>query len=427
MTRKDFNRGYAKRQRICEPTLIVGLDIGCEFNMMCMMNAKGKVLGEHKVHNSREGFEFFRDVVDKAAKRNRLWDVLVGFEPTGTYWRKIAFYAKELGFEVRFVRTTALKHQRELDESAPLKTDRRDAYTIANIIREGKCIDSVIEDGIYRELRSLVNLRENAVSDGTRLKNALRTFLEDFFPELSRLYSSMSAKGLLAILQTCPFPADVLNYGEKRLAELISKSSRSKKIGESKSSKIYAAAQESIGLKRVGSSDRLRLEFYLKGLRKSAEDLKAIDAEMARLLKEIPHAQYILSIPGIGMVTAGIILGEFGNLDNFQGAKQGIKYAGYDPTGKESGKHVGRRRISKKGRWRLRKTLYLSSMRVVRAIPEFKEYYTRKIDGTSGSGRKLARKEALCAVIIKLIRLIFAIVKDGRTFEYREKSKLLAA
>jgi len=201
-----------------------------------MMNAKGKVLGEHKVHNSREGFEFFRDVVDKAAKRNRLWDVLVGFEPTGTYWRKIAFYAKELGFEVRFVRTTALKHQRELDESAPLKTDRRDAYTIANIIREGKCIDSVIEDGIYRELRSLVNLRENAVSDGTRLKNALRTFLEDFFPELSRLYSSMSAKGLLAILQTCPFPADVLNYGEKRLAELIYKSSRSKKIGESKSS-----------------------------------------------------------------------------------------------------------------------------------------------------------------------------------------------
>ena len=61
MTSKDFNRGYEKRQRIGETTLIVGLDIGCEFNMMCMMNAKGKVLGEHKIFNSRQGIRVFQE------------------------------------------------------------------------------------------------------------------------------------------------------------------------------------------------------------------------------------------------------------------------------------------------------------------------------------------------------------------------------
>lgn len=427
MTSKDFSRHYEKRQRIGETTLIVGLDIGCEFNMMCMMNAKGKVLGEHKIFNSRKGFEFFKSVVDTIAKRERLYDVLVGFEPTGTYWRKIIFYAKELGFEVRFVRTTALKHQRELDESSPLKTDKRDAYTIANITREGKYIDSVIQDGIYRELRSLVNLRESVVRETTRSKNALRTFLEDFFPELSRLYSSMCAKGLLAILETCPFPADILCYGEKRLLELISKSSRSKKIGETKSRKIYAAARESVGLKRVGSSDRLRLSVYLEKLKRSECDLQAIAAEMTKVMTKIPQMEPILSIPGAGITSTGIILGEFGDLDNFRGAKQAIKYAGYDPTGKESGKHIGRRRISKKGRWRLRKTLYLLSIRVVRVIPEFKEYYERKLQGIGGSGRKLARKEALCAVAIKLIKLIFALARDRRRYEERSKTVLLAA
>ena len=103
----------------------------------------------------------------------------------------------------------------------------------------------------------------------------------------------------------------------------------------------------------------------------------------------------------------------------------GIKYAGYDPTGKESGKHVGRRKISKKGRWRLRKMLYLMSMRVVCFIPEFREYYERKLNGSGG--RKLARKEALCAVIIKLIKLIFALARDRRKYEDREKRALLAA
>ena len=121
----------------------------------------------------------------------------------------------------------------------------------------------------------------------------------------------------------------------------------------------------------------------------------------------------------------GILLGEFGDLDNFRSAKQVVKYAGYDPFGKESGKHVGRRRISKKGRWRSRKGVYLMSMRVVRFIPEFREYYERKLNGSGG--RKLARKEALCAVAIKLIKLIFALARDRRRYEERENPVLLAA
>ena len=43
-------------------------------------------------------------------------------------------------YEVRFVRTTALKHHRELDDSSSTKSDQRDALTIANITREGKYI-----------------------------------------------------------------------------------------------------------------------------------------------------------------------------------------------------------------------------------------------------------------------------------------------
>ena len=47
---------------------------------------------------------------------------------------------KRQGYEVRFVRTTAVKHQRELDESSPAKSNIRDAFTIGNIVREGKYI-----------------------------------------------------------------------------------------------------------------------------------------------------------------------------------------------------------------------------------------------------------------------------------------------
>ena len=246
-------------------------------------------------------------------------------------------------------------------------------------------------------------------------------------PSAITLSIYLPSRVMLAILDRCPFPVDIQNFGKKRLLELISKSSRSKKIGESKSRKIYAAAQESVGLKRVGSSDRLRLSVYLEKLKRSECDLQAIKAEMSKLMILISQTEPIISIPGVGLPSTGIILGEFGDLDNFRSAKQAIKYAGYDPTGKESGKHIGRRRISKKGRWRLRKTLYLLSIRVVRVIPEFKEYYERKLQGIGGSGRKLARKEALCGVAIKLIKLIFALARDRRRYEERKKTVLLAA
>ena len=181
MHRKNDIRQVEKRQRITDKTLVVGMDIGCEFNAMCLMNKEGSVLGRYpKIYNSRRGFDFFHTIVETAKKKHRFTDVIIGMEPTGNYWRKIAFFAIEKGHEVRFIRTTALRHQRELDESSSAKNDMRDAFTIANVVREGKYIDTVIEDNIFRQLRSLAHT-ERIQRSNTGSKHALKGVLEDYF------------------------------------------------------------------------------------------------------------------------------------------------------------------------------------------------------------------------------------------------------
>ena len=80
---------------------------------------------------------------------------------------------------------------------------------------------------------------------------------------------------------------------------------------------------------------------------------------MKELLKEIPLAEYILSLPGMGKVSCAVFLGELGNPEYFKNPRQIIKYAGYDPKENDSGSRVGRKIISKKGRWLLRKCLLL--------------------------------------------------------------------
>jgi len=418
MHKKNNNRQVEKRQRITNNTLIVGMDIGCEFNAMCLMNKEGTVLDRYpKIYNSRKGFDYFNDIIEKTKKKYGFTDVLIGMEPTGNYWRKITFFAMGKGHEVRFIRTTALKHQRELDEASSAKNDMRDAYTIANIVREGKYIDTIIEDGIFRQLRTLAHVRERICRSNTSSKHALKGVLEDYFPELKNIFWSMKARGLWALLEQCPFPEDVLSIGIDRLTELIAKST--KRSSNEKARKIYEAARQSVGLKNIGEADRYQVVSYLSDIKHSELQLKEIELQMKAILEHIPLAKYILSIPGVGVVTCATLLGEIGNPYNFQNPKQIIKYAGYDPKEHDSGLKTGRRIISKKGRWLLRKYLYFMAMRVVHRSPFFKEYYDNK-------QKTMKKKEALCAVAIKLIKVIFALLRDKRMFTEESRLKLAA-
>ncbi len=132
MSERDYNRQVVKRQRIGRATLVVGVDVGNACNAVEFMNKEGNVLGScAKLYNSREGFEQFVKMTEGFKERHGMKDVLIGLEPTGHYWRKLAYFAKDQGYEVRFIRTTALKHHRELDESSSAKSDKRDALTIA--------------------------------------------------------------------------------------------------------------------------------------------------------------------------------------------------------------------------------------------------------------------------------------------------------
>lgn len=417
MRKSDYSKQLARRQRIKETSLVVGIDIGCEFNAMGLMNKEGRVLGRYpRIYNSRKGFDYFTKVIEDTKRENRLEDVLIGIEPTGHYWRKIAYFAKDKGYEVKFIRTTALKHQRELDESSSSKSDIKDALTITNIAREGKYIDTVIEDGVLREIRTLSKVRERIQKYNTGTKCALRAVLDDYFPELGEIFWSMKAKGLWAVLENCPFPQDVLEIGPVKIGDIIAKSSRRKIEASKKAIRIYEAARESIGLRQVGIADRYRVKIYLEELKRTQEQLKEIELQMKELLGQIPYVRYILSIPGIGVLSAAVFLGELGDPSYFSDARQIIKYSGYDPQESDSGQRIGRKIISKKGRWLLRKYIYFMSMRVIHRSPYFKEYYNKKLQSKNRFGQTLKKKEALCAVAIKLIKVIFALLRDKRTF-----------
>jgi transposase len=417
MSQRDYNKQVSKRQRIRKATLIVGVDVGKAFNALGFMDKEGNVLGScAKLYNNREGFEEFINLIEGLKAKHHLRDVLIGMEPTGHYWRKLAYFAKDHGYEVRFVRTTALKHHREIDESSSAKSDQRDALTIANITREGKYIDTVIEDGVLRQLRTLSKARERLLRYSVSAKNSLHAALDDYFPELHEIFWSMGSRSLWTILEQSPFPQEVMLMDVSALQELIARISRKKAGSALKAEKLIESAQKSIGIKQIGNADRYRVQMCLEEVKRTVLSLKDIDKQLKLLLKETTAASYLMSIPGIGPLSAAVFLGELGDPTHFHNARQIVKYAGYDPQESDSGSRIGRRFISKKGRWLLRKYLFFMSMRVVVLSNYFQEYYLRKLETKNRIGQQPRRKEMLCAVAIKLIKVIFALLRDKREF-----------
>jgi transposase len=273
----------------------------------------------------------------------------------------------------------------------------------------------------------LAKVRERIQRYNTGSKHALQAVLDDYFPELKGIFWSMKAKGLWAVLDNCPFPEDVLRLGTVKITEIIAKNSRRKAEAAQKAIRLYQAARESIGLKQIGIADRCRGKMHLEEVKRLETQLKDIEYQMKELLQQIPYAKYILSISGIGVLSTAVLLGELGNPSYFRHPKQIIKYSGYDPVESDSGQWIGRKRISKKGRWLLRRYLYFMAMRVVYRSPYFESYYSRKLETKTKFGQILTKKEAFCAVIIKLIKVIFALLRDKRTFTVKAPALALAA
>lgn len=116
----------------------------------------------------------------------------------------------------------------------------------------------------------------------------------------------------------------------------------------------------------------------------------------------------ITSIPGIGPLTAAVIIAETKGFELIRSKKQLTSYAGLDVKEKESGTSVkGKPRISKRGNRYLRKAMYMPALAAIRHSERYKAIFVRIV---SRSGIKM---KGCVAVQRKLLEMAFTIHKTG--------------
>jgi transposase len=165
------------------------------------------------------------------------------------------------------------------------------------------------------------------------------------------------------------------------------------------------AQPNSNSIKRV----KARIKFLNQQEKEIKQDIEKCIKEDNTIEKTI---QNLTTIPGIGRLTAAIVLAETNGFELIRNKKQLTSYAGLDVREKQSGTSVkGKPRISKKGNRNLRKSMYLPALTAVKHIEDYKNLYARLV---SKSGIKM---KGLVAVQRKLLELTYILFKNGTTFQ----------
>ncbi|MDR0812065.1 MAG: transposase [Paludibacter sp.] len=142
--------------------------------------------------------------------------------------------------------------------------------------------------------------------------------------------------------------------------------------------------------------------------------IKEIDKEIKQFVNQAVELKrkisFLESIPGVGLLTAAVIVAETGGFATITSIKQLTSYAGLDVKIAESGKWKGRSKISKAGNSHIRKALYMPSMSRVRYDKTAKTFYCRlQQKNTNG-------KFALVAVQRKMLGLMYTLWKNGTMY-----------
>jgi transposase len=271
---------------------------------------------------TKNGYEELRDWLSE----NGCGRVL--FEATGVFWYQL-YLALYQTLEVVVANPWHIKNIHGI------KTDKRDAKWLAKVCQQKLANPSRVFTDWYYEYRELSRHREALVKTRTTLKNRVHRRLGLCNIKLGRVFTDCFGKKGRHVLE------DLLKG--KPLEEILA----DKKL------KLSKAKKESLREAVTNSLDPLgirTIEYHLKMIDDLDEEIRVIEAEMARKGREKKELLGILAgIPGVGRIGAHTILAEIGKVEDFETGEQLASYFGLVPRIYQSGEKSLSGHITKHG------------------------------------------------------------------------------
>ena len=258
-----------------------------------------------------------------------------------------------------------------------VKTNRLDSRSLSENLRGGQLKSIHVPSLLYRELRHLTQLRDVLVSELAGMKQRIKSLL------------------LFEGIEFPPAPAG----------------SQWSFLVKDKLRKLACSGTVRFKLDQLLDS----FEFNEKQVLKAIREIRRFcqnDPELSQCM------QYLMTLPGIGWITASQLLARIGDWRELNNIRQLGGFLGLVPTEHSTGERTDRGSITRTGDERLRSKLIQASWSAIRQDGELREFFRtvyRK------HPREVASRVAIVAVARKLSVRVAVVLMKQRPYEVREK------
>lgn len=378
----------------------VGIDISKYKHDFCIIANTGEVIVENSsFENNKKGFQYLLDQLKPYNKS----DVHIAFEATGHYSLNLELYLIDQGFLFMKMNPLVIHQFLKARSLRRTKTDKADSLTIASYLMSVPYKpNSSLLYNIYT-LKSLCRAREQLIKEKSKFQVLLTNELDKTFPELKPFFNKNISSTLLYILE---------KYKNTEHISLMRDYESLRKISHGKFTYAKFAQLKELAKNSIGRHDEntdLLISTYVSIINNFNEKIDPIDKQISTIIKELNPR--MLSIPGLGEISAATILSEYGDIKNFSSPNKMLAFAGLEPSVIESGTLQSNGKMVKHGSSHLRYSIMNISMTILRYSPTFYDYYLKK----RSEGK--CHRVALSHVSKKLIRVIYSLEKYNNDFD----------
>lgn len=386
--------------------IVVGIDIAKRTHEACFMGQDGQEIAKaRRFRNTRRGVGGLLDDLEQLRA-----PTTIGLEATGHYWLALHDQLVRAGHTVQ-VLNPLQTHAYRKTTLRKVKSDRKDAWLIADVVRIGRGRAAYVPDGTILQLRELTRFRWGLVDQIGDAKRRALSILDRVFPEYESLFSDVFIKSSRALLQHATTAADFATADLTELTTLLERTSRGR-LGQARAEAVQAAARDSLGLAKLGGVAGFELRALLDHIAFLEHQVAATEQHIAALM--VTLEQHVTDIKGIGAVLAASLIAEIGDVQRFARLESLVAYAGIDPTVFASGEFSATEtHMSKRGSPYLRRALWLAAISAASSNPDLAAYLQRRLDQGKPWGTVMG------AIARKLLSRIYSILKHNRPYQVR--------
>ncbi len=403
----------------------VGIDVGADFSWMSIALPNQQFVGKpYKIlHNSMNSLT--TDVAKiKEAEDLYSFESRIFLESTGIYHYPLFCYLRDKGCNCSVINPIITKNSTNIN-IRKVHNDRFDSKKAALVGLKPDLKVSLMPSDLALNCRNLCREYYDLMDNRSAYINKLQGELRMTFPQYLDIFSKVTTKTSLALLETYTSPTAFIEADKQEIIDTIRSTARfGLTYAHNKYNAIIQAANEANEFGYIIDSNIKRIRLYISFIRKYDEEIKGILDSMHELIDSnedtvfVKQVHLIETFKGAGFLSAVSLMGEIGDFSAFSKPKQLFAYFGLDPSVKQSGKFEGTKiKMSKRGSAIARRVIHMLTLQSISTSrtgeaknPVLRDYYLKKCE----SKPKLV---AMGAVSHKVCNIIFAILRDNKPFE----------